>query len=438
MNKKQIIEMIRKSGIQTIQLQFVNIHGQLHAIEKPISQIDSIIGNTIMIDGSSISGYTNISNSDLFLSPDWNTFMEVKFLNSNGMGKIGRVLCFINDKDGKPFSGDPRQILSKIVNKYKKQNYLMYAAFELEFFLLKKDSDNKWIPADNTGYFGVAPLDTADHIKREIAIVLQEHGYIVEAFHKEVAPGQHEINYKYSSALSAADQVLTAKWIIRTIAHKYNYVATFMPKPFEGINGSGMHTNISIFKDGKNLFYRNNLKSITKIQKEFITGLLTHTKEIASITNPVVNSYKRLIPGYEAPNCIAWSDSNRSTIIRVPGAIKNSTRIEIRNVDPCANPYLVLSLFFESGMDYINKNKKTMPPVYGNLYTKTRKELKDLNIELLPDSIGNALIFTSNSKFVEKVLGPHTFSWFLKLKFDEWDEYRKIVHNWEQGKYIEY
>ena len=254
----------------------------------------------------------------------------------------------------------------------------------------------------------------------------------------EVAPGQHEINYKYSSALTAADQVLTAKWIIRTIANKYNYTATFMPKPFEGINGSGMHTNISIFKDGKNLFYREDLKSITKIQKEFITGLLNHTKEMASITNPVVNSYKRLIPGYEAPNCIAWSDSNRSTIIRVPGAIKNSTRIEIRNVDPCANPYLVLALFFEAGMNNINKNKKTLEPVYGNLYKKTRQELKDLNIELLPDSIGNALISTSSSKFVADVLGPHAFKKFLKLKFDEWDEYRKIVHTWEKEKYVEY
>lgn len=438
MDKSKIIEMIKESGVQTLQLQFVNIYGHLHAIEKPISQLSSILDSAIMVDGSSISGYTTISTSDLFLKPDWSTFMEVKFLNNGGYGKVGRVICFIHDKDGKAFSGDPRQILKKTITKYSKANYSMYAAFELEFFILRKNSKGEMVPADNTGYFGVAPLDTADHIKREIALTLEQHDFHVEAFHKEVAPGQHEINYKYSSALDAADKVLTAKWIIRTIVAKHGYVATFMPKPFEGINGSGMHTNISIFQDDKNLFYRTDRNKINQIHKEFITGLMKRTKEITAITNPIVNSYKRLIPGYEAPNCIAWSDSNRSTIIRVPAAVKNATRIEVRNVDPSANPYLVLSLLFEAGMQNINKGKPTMKPVYGNLYKKTRKELQDMGVELLPDSLGTAIALASTSTFIKNVLGEHTFNQFLKLKFDEWDSYRKIVHTWEKKRYTEY
>ena len=438
MNKKLALETIKKNKIKIIQLQFVNIHGQLHAVEKPISELESIINNETIIDGSSISGYTDISTSDLYLKPDWSTFLEIKFLNDGGYGKIARVICFILNKNKKPYSGDPRQILLKTINKYAKKDYHMYAAFELEFFLLKKDNNGKWIPADNTGYFSLSPHDTADHIKREMAKVLEDHGFIVQAFHKEVAKGQHEINYKYSLAINAADQALTAKWIIKTIASNHGYMATFMPKPFENINGSGMHTNISIFKNGKNIFYRESGEPLNILHKEFITGLLEHTYESCAITNPIINSYKRLIPGYEAPNCISWSDSNRSTIIRVPMAIKNSSRIEVRNVDPCANPYFVLALFFESGMNNLNKNKKLIDPVYGNLYTKSRRELEKINVRLLPDSLGRALEITTKSTFVKDVLGAHAFNEFLKLKFKEWDKYRKIVHSWEKDEYLEY
>ena len=433
MNKQEILEKIKKDNIKYIQLQFININGQLQAVEKPISQLETIMENKIMIDGSSIKGYSNIQTSDLFLKPDWSTYLKVSFIADN----VARVLCFIINRNGTIFEGDPRSILLKNEKKYNKQGYTLAAAFEAEFFLLKKEGDT-WIPSDNTGYFGVAPLDTADQIKREMVETLEQHGFEVEAFHKEVAEGQHEINYKYSNAMGAADQMITFKWIIRAIADKYDLKATFMPKPFHGINGSGMHTNISVFKDGKNIFSRKDIKSINQNHAKFVSGIMRRAKEMSSITNASVNSYKRLIPGYEAPNCIAWSDSNRTSMYRIPASTGASTRIEKRNVDPMSNPYLVLSVIFAAGFEGLKSKAKPFKPVYDNLFKKSRDELKKLNIELLPDSLGRALEITSNSNFVKKVIGEHSFHKFLKEKYDEWDQYRQIVHSWEIDFYLDY
>lgn len=439
MTKQEIIEKIKKLDIKYIQLQFININGQLQAVEKPISQLEKIIDNEIMIDGSSIKGYSTITTSDLFLKPDWSTFLEVKFLNDSKTQKIARVICSIIGKDKKPFVGCPRSVLAGVEQKYAEKGYTFAAAFEAEFFLLKRDPQtNKLVPADDTGYFGVAPLDTADYIKREMVDTLEAHGFVIEAFHKEVAQGQHEINYKYNNAMGAADQIVTFKWIIRTVAARHGLVATFMPKPFRGINGSGMHTNISVFKDGKNIFAREDVSSINEAHQKFVSGLIRRAKELGAITNPTVNSYKRLIPGFEAPNCIAWSDSNRSAMFRIPASTGNSTRIEQRNVDPSANPYLALALIFEAGFEGLNSDEPVKQPVYENLFKKKRKELAQLGVELLPDSLGQALAITTNSTFVKQVLGDHIFERFLKEKYTEWDEYRQIVHQWELDMYMNY
>lgn len=439
MQKLEIIEIVKKTGIKYIQLQFININGQLQAVEKPISQLDKIFNNEIMIDGSSIKGYSTITTSDLFLKPDWNTFMEIKFLNDASSRKVGRVICNIIDKNKNAFIGCPRSLLQNMEDEYDKKGYKLAAAFEAEFFLLRRDEKtNKLVPADDTGYFGVAPLDTADHIKREMVDTLEAHGFVIEAFHKEVAEGQHEINYKYNNALGAADQIITFKWIIRTIAARHNLIATFMPKPFKGINGSGMHTNVSVFKNKKNIFSRSDVTTINEDHHKFVSGLIKYAKEMAAITNPTVNSYKRLIPDFEAPNCIAWSDSNRSAMFRIPASIEEATRIEQRNVDPLANPYLALVLIFSAGFLGLNGDAKLKKPVYDNLFKKTRKELHELEVELLPDSLGQALEITANSQFVKKCLGGHIFERFLKEKYEEWDEYRQIVHTWEIDKYTNY
>lgn len=438
MTKKEILERLEKDGIKSIQLQFINLNGQLHAVEKPIHQIEKIMDGEIMIDGSSIKGYSTITTSDLFLKPDWNTYLHAKFLATGGYGNVARVLCSVLDKNGKPFSGDPRTILSSVETKWNKKGYTLASAFEAEFFLMKRDEHGKLVPADNTGYFGVSPLDTADGIKREMVAALEDHGFEIEAFHKEVAQGQHEINFKYSSALEQADKIVTFKWIVRSIAARHGLVASFMPKPIKGINGSGMHTNISVAKDGKNIFYRKDVKSINIEHQKFVSGLIRRAKEIAAITNPTVNSYKRLIPGFEAPNCIAWSDSNRSAMFRIPASVGHSTRIEQRNVDPAANPYLALALIFEAGFEGLESKAKPFEPVYDNLFKKTRAELKALGVDLLPDNLGQSLALTSQSSFVKKVLGDHTFEKFLKEKYTEWDEYRQIVHTWEIEKYTDY
>ena len=437
MNKNEIRKRIEADNIKYIQLQFINLNGQLHSVEKPIHQLDKILDNEIMIDGSSIKGYADIMTSDLFLKPDWNTYLHAKFLKSNGQN-VARVLCFVLDRQGNHFAGDPRWILKRVENKYEDLSFV--SAFEAEFFLLKKNEKTGALePADNTGYFGVSPLDTADELKREMVDVLEDHGYEIEAFHKEVAEGQHEINYKYDSPMGTADKLITFKWIIRTIAANAGLVASFMPKPYWGINGSGLHTNVSVFKDGKNLFHRDSAAdAINENHHKFVSGLINRAREIAAVTNPTVNSYKRLIPGYEAPNCIAWSDANRSTMFRIPSSAGNSTRIEQRNVDPSANPYLALALIFEAGMEGLNGNQELYKPVYDDLFKMKRHQLAEMGIDLLPDTLGSALEVFSESEFSKNILGEHTFNKFLKEKFGEWDEYRQIVHTWEWEKYLDY
>lgn len=438
MTKTQIKKTLKDKKIKFIQMQFINIHGQLHAIEIPVARLDDILEGKIMFDGSSIAGYSDITTSDLFLHPDLDTFLVLEFEESE-FGRVARFICDIVKKDGKPFEGDPRATLKRVSNRLDKKGLIPYVGLEIEFFLLKQDEKGNTLReyADETGYFSVSPLDTATVVKREIVQVAERHGFEIEALHKEVAQGQHEINYKFGKAMETADKIITFKWIVKNIANKYGLTATFMPKPFHGINGSGMHTNISLFnKKGVNLFYdKTTKKQLSEKCEQFMTGILKRSVEIAATTNPAVNSYKRLIPGYEAPNCVAWSDSNRSAMIRVPASRGLGTRCEVRNPDPTANPYIFISLLIEAGMEGIENKVKPVKPVYDNLFKKTLIQLREENIQVLPGTLGEALLLFSSSDFCKKVLGEHQHTKYLKYKWDEWDAYRQIVHTWEFDKY---
>lgn len=437
MKNKEFLDKIKADGIKTIQLQFINIFGHLHLVEVPISQIEKIDNCDVMIDGSSIAGFSTITTSDLFLKPDWNTYMKVEVIDKR-FKDVARVICFIVDKNKQPFAGDARYLLKNLVDKYENEKIDLIAAFEAEYFFVKRLESGKIVPADDSNYFSSLIKSEVDMTNREIVAILESLDFNIEAFHAEVSKGQHEITWKYDKALQSSDKLITFKWIVNLIAQKHGLIATFMPKPFAGVNGSGMHTNVSIFKDGKNIFFREDSSGVTDTHKQFMTGLINKAREIALITNPTVNSYKRLIPGFEAPNCIAWSDSNRSAMIRVPASTGNATRVEQRNVDPQANPYLALVVIFKAGMEGIEKNVTPISPVYDNLFKLSKFELEKNGIFYLPETLGEAITIATNSVFLKEVLGNHIFAKFIELKQKEWDKYRTIVHTWEIDTYLEY
>ncbi|NQZ29444.1 MAG: type I glutamate--ammonia ligase [Mycoplasmatales bacterium] len=435
MNKKEILDIIKQKEIQFIQLQFINIHGELHSVEIPTNHIEVMLNSETMIDGSSIKGYTKIDNSDLYLKPDIDTFLVLDFINTPY--RVARFICDVLNKDGTIFEGGSRQTLRRVEQKANKLNYKLYAGLEAEFFLLEKDEEGQLIPVDNADYFGTTPGDTVSDLKREIAAQLMKHDFDIEAFHKEVAPGQHEINFKYDTALKTADRMITFKWIVKTIADQYGLIATFMPKPFEGKSGSGLHSNISIFKDNKNMFCNEN-NELSKEMMHFIAGIIKRTKEMSAITNASVNSYKRLIPGFEAPNCIAWSDSNRTAMIRVPASRGAGTRVEVRSVDATSNPYIMLAALFSAGIEGIEKKETPLKPIYKNLYKLSSEELKEMNIDHIPSSLGEALEIFKESDFLKEIMGECQFEHYYKYKINEWKEFNKVVHQWEIEKYIKY
>ncbi len=435
MTKKQILDEIKAKEIQFIQLQFINIHGELHSVEIPSTLIETMLDNQTMIDGSSIKGYTKIDNSDLYLKPDLDTFLILEFMDTPYT--VARFICDVLNKDGTIFEGGSRQTLRKVEEKAGKSNYKLFAGLEAEFFLLKENEEGELIPVDNADYFGTTPGDTVSDLKREMVVQLMNHGFEIEAAHKEVAPGQHEINFKYDTALKTADKMITFKWIVKTIADQYGLIATFMPKPFEGKSGSGLHSNISIFKDDKNLFC-NEENDLSQEMMHFIAGIIKRTREMSAITNASVNSYKRLVPGFEAPNCIAWSDSNRSSMIRVPASRGAGTRVEVRCVDATANPYIMLASLFSAGIEGIENKETPLKPVYKNLYKLSSEELKELNISYLPSSFGEALELFKESEFLKEIMGECQFEHYYKHKSKEWKDYHQAVHQWEIKKYIKY
>ncbi len=439
MTKTEILKRCKEQDVKFLRLQFTDIFGVNKNVEVPAAQFEKALEGEILFDGSSIEGFARIEESDMLLKPDYDTFRIFPW--GNAEGKIGRLICDIMNPDGTPFEGCPRQTLKRICKKAEKMGYVMQAGPEAEFFLFLIDENGN--PTRNThdsaGYFDLAPLDLGEDARREIINVLNSLGFEVEAGHHEVARGQHEIDFKHAPAVETADNVSTFKFVVRKIAQKYNLHATFMPKPVYGINGSGMHVHQSLTKDGKNIFYDpKSSDGLSVIAKQYIAGILKHAKNFVAITNPLVNSFKRLVPGYEAPVNIAWSERNRSPLVRVPAKRGDSTRIEVRIPDPSANPYLALTVMLAAGLDGI-ENKLTPPPsVNKNIFTMSQREKRRLKIDSLPANLNEALDYLEKSKVMREALGEHIFNHFIQAKRMEWSIYISQVHEWELDRYLSY
>ena len=435
--KSDIYRLVEEEDVEFIRLQFTDIFGNLKNVAVTTSQLEKVLDNKCMFDGSSIEGYARIEESDMYLYPDIDTF-EI-FPWRPQQGKVARFLCDVYRPDGTPFEGDPRIILKKVINEAEQLGYTFDVGPECEFFLfdLKENGEPTNQTLEQGGYFDVGPLDSGENARREMVLTLEDMGFEIESSHHEIAPAQHEIDFKYDDALKTADNIMTFKLVVRTIAKRHGLHATFMPKPKYGINGSGMHINMSIQKDGKNIF--DNPKGKIGLSEDayyFIAGLLKHVDGITAITNPIVNSYKRLVPGYEAPVYVAWSAASRSPLIRIPSGRGNSTRVELRSPDPAANPYLALAVCLAAGLDGI-KNKLTPPEsVDKNIGTMTKEELQQYNIKYLPANLKEAIIALEQCEFAKNVLGTHTFTKYIQAKQEEWNQYIMQVSQWEIDQYL--
>jgi glutamine synthetase len=437
-SREDIQRLAQEENVKFIRLQFTDILGTIKNVEIPSSQLEKALDNKMMFDGSSIEGFVRIEESDMLLYPDLDTW--VVFPWTAEKGKVARLICDIYTPEGKPFEGDPRNNLRRVL---KEMEELGFTNFNLgpepEFFLFKLDEKGE--PTlelnDQGGYFDLAPTDLGENCRRDIVLELEEMGFEIEASHHEVAPGQHEIDFKYADALTACDQIQTFKLVVKTIARKHGLHATFMPKPLFGVNGSGMHMNLSLFTGGQNAFYEptGNLE-LSDNARQFIAGILKHAPAFTAVTNPTVNSYKRLVPGYEAPCYVAWSAMNRSPLIRIPASRGLSTRVEVRSVDPAANPYLAMAVLLKAGLDGI-KNKLTPPaPIDRNIYVMSKEERIEEGIIDLPETLAHALEQLKADEVITAGLGEHILEHFVEAKEIEWDMFRTVVHQWERDQYM--
>ena len=436
--KEDIKQIVKEKDVKFIRLQFTDILGTIKNVEIPLSQLDKALDNKMMFDGSSIEGFVRIEESDMYLHPDLDTFMIFPWTAEKG--KVARLICDIARPDGTPFEGDPRSNLKRMLTQMEE---LGFTGFNLgpepEFFLFKLDDKNK--PTldlnDDGGYFDLAPIDLGENCRRDIVLELEEMGFEVEASHHEVAPGQHEIDFKYANAVEACDNIQTFKLVVKTIARKHGLHATFMPKPLYGVNGSGMHFNLSLFQGDKNAFWDEEADlQLSETARQFMAGVLKHVQGFTAVTNPTVNSYKRLVPGYEAPCYVAWSAQNRSPLIRIPASRGLSTRIELRSVDPSANPYLAMAVILAAGLDGV-KNELTPPaPVDRNIYVMNSAERLEHGIENLPPSLDAALATLEKDQVIIDALGEHIYANFKEAKEVEFDMFRTTVHQWERDQYM--
>jgi len=439
MTKTQILKIIKDENIHFFRLQFVDIFGFMKNVAIPRSQIEKALDGKMMFDGSSIDGFVRIQESDMYLVPDYNTFTVLPWRNKEGVA-AARIICDVHKSDGTPFVGCPRVNLKRVLAEAKKMGFTMNVGTEAEFFLFHKDANGQ--PTTNTsdlaGYFSVDPDDIGIDCRREVIETLEKMGFEIEASHHEVAQGQHEVNFKYADALTCADNTVTFKWVVKTVAKKYGLHATFMPKPVFGINGSGMHTNQSLFNlKGENAFYDKKDKlELSQTAYQYIAGVIRNARSFAAVTNPLVNSYKRLVPGYEAPVYVAWSAANRSALIRIPAARGMSTRIEVRNPDPTCNPYLAFAMMLNAGLDGI-KNKLTPPTSTDvNIYHMTDNEKKKAKIANMPASLQEAIAEFKKNPISRETLGDHIYEKYIFAKEKEWDQYRIAVTDWELNHYL--
>lgn len=438
-----IIKKAEDDNILFIMLQFTDINGAIKSVTLPRHKLSEALDKGIWFDGSSIDGFTRICESDMYLKPDPETFAVLPW-EPKERG-TARLFCNVFMPDGSPFEGDPRYILKRAIKDAKDLGYSYNVGPELEFFLFKPREDHQIepIPHDVGGYFDFSPRDLASSVRKDIVVALEEMGLVIEMSHHEVAGGQHEIDFKYETALKTADNAVTFKQAVKSIAHQRGLYATFMPKPIFGTNGSGMHCHQSLcdIDTGDNLFYdANDEYKISKLARQFVAGQLHHIKPMMSVLAPTVNSYKRLVPGYEAPVYICWGQKNRSALIRIPRyspGREHSTRAELRCPDPSSNPYLALAVMLQAGMDGIKNDTPTPPPVDENVYEFDGLQLSNKNIDYLPGSLDEAITELKMSDLMEAALGPHTYEVFIKAKKAEWNEYRMQVSEWEMSKYFE-
>jgi glutamine synthetase len=439
MTREEIMQIIEDENVQFFRLQFVDIFGFMKNVALPKSQIEKALDGNIMFDGSSIDGFVRINESDMYLKPDYNTFTLLPWRNKDGVA-AARIICDVHKSNGQPFEGCPRVNLKRVLAEAKELGYTMNVGTEAEFFLFEKDEEGlpTTVTSDVAGYFSLDPEDMGNDCRREIIETLEKMGFEIEASHHEVAEGQHEINFKYADALTAADNTVTFKWVVKTIASRYGLYATFMPKPIFGINGSGMHTNQSLFNlDGTNAFFdESDSLQLSKVAYAYIAGALKNARAFAAVTNPLVNSYKRLVPGYEAPVYCAWSASNRSALIRIPASRGLSTRTEIRCPDPTCNPYLAFAMMLNAGLDGVKNNLTPPPGVNRDIFKMSPAQMAEEGIAVMPANLKEAVDELKANPLGKETLGPHIYEKYIEAKEKEWDSFRTAVTEWEIDEYL--
>ncbi len=437
--REDIVRIVREENVRFIRLQFTDIFGAFKNIAITASQLEKALDNKCMFDGSSIEGFVRIEESDMYLYPDLDTFLIFPWYDDTN--KVARLICDVYKPDGTPFEGDPRGLLKKVLREAQAMGFSGFnVGPECEFFLFNNDEDGHPTTRtqDRGAYFELGPTDLGEHARRDMCLTLEEMGFEIEASHHEVANGQHEIDFKYDDALSAADNIMTFKLAVKTIAHQHNMYATFMPKPIFGRAGSGMHVNMSLMKGDQNAFFDPDGElGLSETAYSFIAGLLGHIRGMTAVTNPLVNSYKRLVSGYEAPVYIAWSASNRSPLIRVPASRGMGTRLELRSPDPSANPYLTLALCLAAGLDGIRRGLKPPCSTDGNIFELTEDEREERGIESLPSNLKEAVRAMKKDELVRETLGAHIFDKYVEHKSEEWNEYKIRVTQWEIDRYLE-
>jgi glutamine synthetase len=436
--KARILERAEREKVRFMRLQFTDILGATKNVEVPDRQFSDALDGRIWFDGSSIEGFVRIEESDMYLRPDLDTFQIFPWSYASAE-RVGRIICDIVNPDGTPFAGCPRSALKRVIAQAAARGFVMQAGPEAEFFLFlrKPNGEATTDTHDSGGYFDLTPVDLGEDVRREIVRALEQMGFHVEAAHHEVAPGQHEIDFRHADALTTADNVSTFRFVVKNVANSHGLHATFMPKPIFGINGSGMHTHLSLTSGTRNLFFDANREwQLSPVCLHFVGGLLRHAKHFCAITNPLVNSYKRLVPGYEAPTAIAWSERNRSPLIRLPAARGAHTRVELRMPDPSCNPYLALAAILGSGLDGIDRKLDPGPPVNKNIYKMSHRERRHLRIDELPGNLSEALDELERSDLMRETLGDHIFDHFVAAKRAEWDSYIRHVSPWEIDRYL--
>jgi len=440
---QNVLDEIEEKNVDFLRLQFTDILGTVKNVSIPASQAEKAFAEGIYFDGSSIEGFVRIQESDMRLKPDPSTFAVLPWRRKEDGTAAGRLICDVIDTaTDQPFKGDPRYVLKDALARAQEMGYMLNAGPEPEFFLFEEDEDGRATTKthDAGGYFDLAPKDLASDVRRDIIYGLEQMDFEVEASHHEVAEGQHEIDFKYADGLTTADNIATFRSVVRAIAAQHDVHATFMPKPIPRINGSGMHTHLSLFtEDGENAFHDEDDEfSLSTTAKQFLAGVLEHAPAITAVCNPTVNSYKRLVPGYEAPVYVAWSDVNRSALIRKPAArVPAASRVELRSPDPSCNPYLALAVMLQAGLDGIERGLEAPDPVRENIYDFDEQKREEYGIDTLPGNLGEAIDALEADEVVMDALGPHVSEKFVEAKRAEFSEYIVDVSDWELDRYLE-